>query len=975
MTVIRQVDCQVARDSITFFGSAYGQRVLPFDGLHLAQWTVARDDTSSQGHERPIFPAGGMLVIEVESLDMHGRMHSHVHHGKIDQHDLDPVSFSVTCVPVLVELISERNGQQTVVKAWKTMDRQVDFDTGTVNRFTWSMPATQPKLLPDVRWSVRVSNKVDGRKRTASCLVGMRYERGIQPIQSHPVAIELVNRGLGLVVQALALRGSVKGRTASVSFGPEIPQAFSELSSSIFGNHRIDLPFPEGIQADEGEIFCPEIEMTSGLAFRRFFAERVNMLLPVFAGLGEVDTGSGGDAAKSLREAMARLQGAVMAKLASKPPETPDQIRAETAALRADILQRVGLMVGEEDVVLRFSLGISKTSGQYDLSGLSLGLGGLTAFTLTVFLVFDRTCSGATVWVHAPTDTHGLASVASWFANIPDEIAGAIANAVMPKMPVVARYLAEALLKMVDQNSVFVDAKVPVGGDTLLVRSAWIPRYPELVPSGGPAPHRPPGEPAGPGGGLGNSPAGGGTNAPPPLAPPPPPPTGTLPDGFLVGDPQTLRQLDRIETMVFVMKENRSFDHMLGYLSRLRPGNPDRYDGVTLGAANSADGNVYAMAYAYDVIDPPCTRMRVSPEHNYEAVCLEINDGAMDGFAAVAADLKHMDPQAVMTYYTDKELPVYYALAERFTVCQRWFSAHPGPTWPNRWATASGRIPDVNNFPSTDARLGYLRDVTVFNILDAAGIDWMLFEQNISILRTYDRYRLENRRIRPYAEYFDRARQGTLPPVVFIEPRFVDIPPAELATCDQAPADLRHGQRFVGEVYDALSKSPQWSRSLLLLTYDEHGGFYDHVPPPGTPHGPPELRDAYPPLCEGGPRHLGARVPTLVVSPFVKAGGASNIIFDHTSIPKTILLRHRARLTAEQLMSLGPRVAQANHLGMLLTVPGATPTFAPLDMGAMGLKPLAARVAPVTATRGLVPQGVANPKETAAWPLPRGLVY
>jgi phospholipase C len=112
---------------------------------------------------------------------------------------------------------------------------------------------------------------------------------------------------------------------------------------------------------------------------------------------------------------------------------------------------------------------------------------------------------------------------------------------------------------------------------------------------------------------------------------------------------------------------------------------------------------------------------------------------------------------------------------------------------------------------------------------------------------------------------------------------------------------------------------------MLVITYDEHGGFYDHVPPPGTRLGPEEWRGGLPRMHRDGPTYLGPRVPTFVISPFVNPGTVSHALFDHTSIIKTILVRHRARLVADQFKRFGARVAMINHLGAALDRDDARP--------------------------------------------------
>jgi len=160
--------------------------------------------------------------------------------------------------------------------------------------------------------------------------------------------------------------------------------------------------------------------------------------------------------------------------------------------------------------------------------------------------------------------------------------------------------------------------------------------------------------------------------------------------------------------------------------------------------------------------------------------------------------------------------------------------------------------------------------------------------------------------------------------VMFVEPNFTDIPPLKTANDDLAPTDLKHGQAFISRVCDLIWDAGRFRDVLLVITYDEHGGFYDHVAPPGTPRGEPK---SFAPLIEGGPTFPGVRVPAFVISPFVSAGKAEKTIFDHTSILKTILLHNRDRLGENTLASFGQRVNEIADLSAALdlTTPRQNP--------------------------------------------------
>ena len=409
------------------------------------------------------------------------------------------------------------------------------------------------------------------------------------------------------------------------------------------------------------------------------------------------------------------------------------------------------------------------------------------------------------------------------------------------------------------------------------------------------------------------------------------------PPGFLP-PPEKLALLDQHTSIVVVMMENRSYDHMLGDLMNARPRPSNGYDGAPAGIQNAGVAGFLRGVPTVRTRDIRIgTAIPVSPRHSFNGTLFQIGDGTdagrgtgdMQGFAR---DLysRSDSPQLALTVYGEEELSVHYKLADEFCVCDRWFAAHPGPTWPNRFATIMGKIPELDNFEIDDPRLGYLKQRNVFDVLTSAGIDWRVFESDLSLVRMFDRYRLDDRHVVPIDDGKDGLeatlrKPGALPRVMFIEPNFTDIPPLNTADDDHPPADLKHGQAFLSRVCDLLWDTGRFRDILLVITYDEHGGFYDHVPPPGTPKGE---QITFGPLIEGGPTHLGVRVPTFVISPFVSAGKIDRTIFDHTSILKTILLHNRGRLAESALASFGQRVNEAHDLSAVLDL--TTPRQAPV---------------------------------------------
>ena len=406
----------------------------------------------------------------------------------------------------------------------------------------------------------------------------------------------------------------------------------------------------------------------------------------------------------------------------------------------------------------------------------------------------------------------------------------------------------------------------------------------------------------------------------------PAPAAAPLPAGFLPPGAQ-LALLDKHKCIVVVMMENRSYDHLLGDLMNARP-QPDPYDGAPGGIQNvGTAGFILGVPVVHTREINLGTAIPVSPAHDFVSVSFQIGDGSEAGRSSgdmmgFAADLHNRtdSPQLALTVYGQQELPIHYALADEFCVCDRWFAAHPGPTFPNRFATIMGRIPELENFENDDPRIGFLKDRNIFDLLTAAGIEWRVFESDLSLVRMFNRYRLDDTRVLPIDDpqvglEATLRKPDVLPRVMFVEPNFADIPPLSTASDDHPPADLKGGQAFLARVCDLLWDTGRFQDILFVITYDEHGGFYDHVPPPGTPKG---VQQTFAPLIEGGPTHLGVRVPTFVVSPHVEAHQVNRTIFDHTSILKTILVHNRDRLSSDQLQSFGQRVNEANDLSAVL---------------------------------------------------------
>jgi phospholipase C len=412
-------------------------------------------------------------------------------------------------------------------------------------------------------------------------------------------------------------------------------------------------------------------------------------------------------------------------------------------------------------------------------------------------------------------------------------------------------------------------------------------------------------------------------------------PTATHASSTWDFSPGTLANIDHI---VVLMMENRSFDHILGYLSLpVGQGGMGRsdVDGLTGGESNPYRGTdypVFPLTGTYFSPDPP---------HGHEPVTHAINNGQMDGFVHSYADAHGAAEAAqIMGHHTGATVPAYDALARDFALGHRWFSSHPGPTFCNRFYELTGRLNlDTRGFWEFD-NSSPLRPVftpTIFDSLTGATdpvtgqpVTWAYFENAYCFLRFFEKYTFDNTSIQaaddPESGFFALARAGQLPSVSFIDPHFVELPPD--SNCDGPPSDIQAGQAFVQQVVEAVVASPAWDKTMLVLVYDEHGGFYDHVPPPAAV--PVSETDNFP------IRTLGVRVPSFVISPWVGAGTVfgqdaaaagrpGNLHFDHTSILKTIARRFLS--TAPPY--LGARYAAASDLSAVMTDVQRQPQFLP----------------------------------------------
>ena len=358
------------------------------------------------------------------------------------------------------------------------------------------------------------------------------------------------------------------------------------------------------------------------------------------------------------------------------------------------------------------------------------------------------------------------------------------------------------------------------------------------------------------------------------------------------GDSGAPKRPPGISTIVYLMLENRSYDHALGArnleglggdgLDNAKP-MPD-LDGTMVAPFEAGD---YKGAAVATLCDP-------DPPHGWDASHASFNLGAMDGFVQ-QHQMEHGNNAALqepMKYMTRANQPISWALADAYTTCDRWFCSVMGPTLPNRayWMAGTSFGQNVNK-DVIDKFAGGVPVPTIFNRLEEAGVDWCYYFGSISVVSfqsntTSGPFQIdlgENNgtgRVRRFGDervsaggFFKDAAEGNLPAVVYIDPAFG-------SNDDHPPVHPIRGQELIAAVYTALAKSPIWENCLLVVTYDEHGGYADHVAPPTTED------DTLEQFKVDGFQQLGFRVPAFVIGPYAKQNYISTVQYDHTSALK-----------------------------------------------------------------------------------------
>ncbi|HEX9333126.1 MAG TPA: alkaline phosphatase family protein [Anaerolineales bacterium] len=335
---------------------------------------------------------------------------------------------------------------------------------------------------------------------------------------------------------------------------------------------------------------------------------------------------------------------------------------------------------------------------------------------------------------------------------------------------------------------------------------------------------------------------------------------------------QTLKPNTPIQHFIVLMQENHTFDNYFGTY----PGADGIPSGVCM-SVDPADTTKKDCVEPYHIGDRPIDDL----DHSLGTFNLQYNDGKMDGFV-YALNQRNQNGALTMGYYDGSDLPYYWNLADEYVLFDRFFSSDHGGSFANHlfWATAQSG----GNRASAE---GYSDLMTIFDRLEERGISWKFYVQNYDPQITYrtmsqysgnrgsqiiwvpllniDRF-LDDPKLASHIvdlnEYYVDLEKGTLPAVAYIAPS---------GASEHPPGSLRSGQKFVKGLIQALMRSDSWKSSAFLLTYDDWGGWYDHVVPPQ--------------VDENG---YGMRVPAILISAYAKRGYIDNTVLDFTSIPKFI---------------------------------------------------------------------------------------
>lgn len=339
--------------------------------------------------------------------------------------------------------------------------------------------------------------------------------------------------------------------------------------------------------------------------------------------------------------------------------------------------------------------------------------------------------------------------------------------------------------------------------------------------------------------------------------------------GRLATDTLPITEAERaalpIKHVVILMKENRSFDHVLGALNG--SGQPD-VEPIPASFSNVDEAGNPVSPFHLDT-----TCYNADPDHQWDAMHRQVNDGAMDGFVVSGARSTGTDGHFVMGHFEESDLPFYYWLSRTFAINDRHFPSARSGTWPNRnfllLGTADGVRATYEKLPNPSTR-------TIFQSMDAHGVSWGVYTDDLEPFEGCLGWDSTHAGVHSFPDFLRALADGSLPSVAFVDS-------LGYVEDEHPPADVQLGETWTRIVYQTAAASPLWPDLALIWTYDEAGGMADHVPPPN------HACVARPGIAADEPfTELGVRVPLVVISPFARPHYVSHVVQDHTSITRFI---------------------------------------------------------------------------------------
>ena len=366
-----------------------------------------------------------------------------------------------------------------------------------------------------------------------------------------------------------------------------------------------------------------------------------------------------------------------------------------------------------------------------------------------------------------------------------------------------------------------------------------------------------------------------------------------------MGLDRSLPGISNLKHIVVLMMENRSFDHMLGALKAVNPA----IDGLT-GTESNPDTTgalvkVAPLAEYQSQLDP-------DPNHHFAAVNLQIfgdpqtsegRSATMQGFVRSYFNQQQnvAHSRDILYYFTPDKLPVLTTLATEFAVFNRWFSSIPGPTICNRafahYGSSFGQVSMDVFYTNAQYKSIYERMLATKHTSKL-----YYYDEASSTMEVVNLLQHQPALFGTFSDFLKACDENLLPDYCFLEPNYTDHDSpdgdGEVIACDQHPDhDVRAGEQFIATVYNRIRQNPTlWASTALLVVYDEHGGIYDHVPPPAcTPDAPFVAQPSATGTLDAFHfDRLGVRVPAILISPWVQKGAVINDVFEHAAIPGTV---------------------------------------------------------------------------------------